>query len=314
MGDLKVTAGLPYRVVLLDTNGQFMDFAHPLKTSGVYNPLASIYHRTITGLDGKYPPLSWDPLFAVNPEGNSKARFTTNITVRGCTALTDEPVIVFRPYVIASKLARAVGAGESVAYTRPRLKDLASIKFQKTINIGAAYTDYSANVIDNNVATYADLDALDTVANGDWVVIGGPVPFIGAALDLTANVNTNNSVMTVQYWNGAAWVAVANLTDGTILVVGKTLSGDGQISWDNPALGLWVPSALGGITAYWVRVSVSAALSATVEVAECDLLMPIKAAIDVQVDGDDALLFLEEQSAAVTGTVAYSGTVYLSWR
>ncbi len=92
----------------------------------------------------------------------------------------------------------------------------------------------------------------------------------------------------------------------------KTFSGDGQITWSMPID--WIPSALGGITAYWARFTVSTTLSATVEIAEIDLVMPMKCAIDVQADGDDVLLVLESQDATLTGTLAYEGSIYLSWR
>jgi hypothetical protein len=230
---------------------------------GATVPGATIAHRTITSLDGKYLPLVTDAQWMVNPGNKQKARFYCDIGIRGTTGLADDPQLTLRPYVRNGGATGYVAAGESVSYVRPRLYDLSSIKCQKTVNIGVAYTDYSANVIDNNVATYADLDALDTFANGDWVVIGGPVPFIGAALDMTANVNTNASVMSVEYWNGAAWVALTNLVDGTIIAAGKTLSGDGQITWTLPAD--WAASTINGITAYYMRILVSAALSATVE-------------------------------------------------
>ena len=282
-------------------------------------PVPSVAHRTVTALWGKYPPLAslaagvngW----AANPSNiYGKARFMTDLVVRGCTALGDAPSLTFRPYVRHGGSSGYVGVAESITFSRPRLIDLTSIKCQKTVNNGAAYTDYSAAVVDNNAATQADLDALDTVANGDWAVFGGPVPFCGVALDLDAGaVNGNAVIATWEYWNGAAWAALTNVTDGTIAVGGRTLSGDGQVSWDMPAD--WAASAINGIPAYWARLSVNAALSAAVDVEEVDLLMPIKAAIDVVVDGDDAMLVLESQdTGGLTGTLAYSGSIRVSWR
>jgi hypothetical protein len=281
-----------------------------LRITDSREPGAVALHRTVTALWGQHPPLATDANWSANPGQRSRARFMTELVVRGCTALLDDPVVSFRPYI---RSGTAVGAAQTVSYTRSRLKDLNTIKFMHTHDDGANWTNDSAAVIDNNAGTQSDLDALDTLANLDYFVIGGPVPFIGAALDLdAANVNANASTLTVEYWNGSAWAAVANLTDGTVVVATKTLSGDGQISWDLPAT--WTPSTINGIAAYWVRCSVSAALSANVDVEECDLLMPIRAAIDVQADGDDVLLTLMSQDVAVTGTLAYSGTINLSWR
>jgi hypothetical protein len=276
-------------------------------------------HRTITALDGEIPPLPAHADFEASPvlfgdvEEDHIVRFYVDLVVRGTTGLANDPEIVFRPYVRNGGASGVVAACQSVSFIRPRLQDLSTIKFQKTVNNGVAYTDYSANVIDNNPATQADLDALDTVANGDWFVIGGPVPFIGAALDMdAANVNANNAVLTVEYWTGAAWAAMAAMTDGTIVAAGKTLSGDGQVTWRLPTD--WASSTINAITAYWVRCSVNAALSAAVDVEECDLLLPMKPGIDVQVDQDDTLLFLESQEAIVTGTLVYEGSIRTSWR
>ncbi len=271
-------------------------------------PTAATLHRTITGLWGKFPPLYTDAGWSGNPGQYTKARFYTDLAIRGMTALTDAPIITFRPYV---RRGAYVGACQSISFTRPRLLDLATIKCQKTVNNGANYTDYSAAVVDNAVGTYADIDALDTLVQQDWLVVGGPVPFQGVAADMTANVNTNASTLTAEYWNGA-WTALTNVTDGTVVVATKTFSGDGQITWSMPTD--WIISTLGGIAAYWVRFTVSATLSATVEIAEIDLVMPMKCAIDVQADGDDVLLVLESQDATLIGTLAYEGSIYLSWR
>lgn len=299
-----------------------MVFSTPPTSLNVEPTTPTVLHRTITALDGAFAPLATDADFDENPvmfvgDEDQKARFYVDLCIRGTTGLLDDPVITFRPYARnggnPTPALGVVAACDSVQFTRPRLKDLTSIKFQKTVNAGVAYTDYSAAVIDNNVATFAVLSALDTFIQGDWYVIGGPVPFCGVALDMTANVNVNAATCIVEYFQDPAWAAVANMVDGTLVVAGKTLSGDGQITWNCPAAGLWVPSTLGGITAYWVRIYVSATLSAAVEVCECDLLMPMKVGIDVMSDGDAMVLRLGSQDAAVSGTVAIAGTIRIAW-
>jgi hypothetical protein len=47
-----------------------------------------------------------------------------------------------------------------------------------------------------------------------------------------SSANTTDGTMTVQYWNGAAWAAVANGSDGT-LVTGKTLAQTGNYTFDH---------------------------------------------------------------------------------
>lgn len=293
-----------------DVGGLRMTLARLLRVTDSREAGATAAHRTITALDGKYPPLNSDAAWAANPGNRSKARFYCNLRVRGTTALLDDPILTMRPYVRNGGASGYVAAGETVSYTRPRLQDLSTIKLQKTTDDGANYTDYSANVIDNG-AGVATLSSLDTVANGDWIVVGGPVPFMGAAMDMSTNVNANAATLTAEYWNGSAWTALTNVTDGTASG-GATFGADGQITWTMPAD--WASSTINAIAAYWVRLSVSAALDASTEITECDLLMPLCCGIDVQADGDDVFLMLQTQDAAVTGTVAYSGTIRVSWR
>ncbi len=64
---------------------------------------------------------------------------------------------------------------------------------------------------------------------------------------------------------------------------------------------------------YWVRCGVSAALSATVEITELDIIQPIRSQVDLTVDGDDAGLLVESVSGG-TGTLAYDGTIYVIWK
>lgn len=270
-------------------------------------------HRTfsVASVDGRYPPLSSDANWLANTEQRPLARVFLDLVVRGTTALTDAPTLELVPYLrqMDEDGTRQVCGGDSVYALRKTLADNTAIKFQKTTDNGASYTDYSANVIDNSAATQADLDALDTSANGDWFVAGGPVPFTGMAFDMdAANVNANASVLTMEYWNGA-WTALSNMTDGTVSA-GKTLAQDGQITWSLPTD--WVASTINAISAYWVRGRVSAALSANVDVEECDLLEVLKTGFDVGVQGHDLLVTIAA-ATGYSGTLAISGAIRVAW-
>lgn len=288
----------------------FNPFANP--TQQLRQPSDSVAHRTLSGLDGAYNPLPTvaDPFWAANPGGKQTARFFLDLVIRATTGLNDDPVITVRPFVRHGGSSGYVGAGESVSFARPRLKDLSSIKAQFTTDGGSTYTDNSANVIDNTTGVMT-LNSLDTVANGDWIVLGGPTPFMGVALDYT-NLNSNDATLSVEYWNGSAWVAVSNLLDGTIASSTKTAGADGQVTWSMPTD--WAASTINGIAAYYVRLGVSAAIDSSVTLTEVDLLLPVKAVIDVQADGDDATVMLEALSGAISSTPAYSGTTRVSWR
>ena len=159
--------------------------------------------------------------------------------------------------------------------TRPSLLPRAEpTGFQKTLNSGVAYTDYTTQVTDNDLSTVAILDALDTVANGDWVVIGYSATFYGIVLDLY-QLNNGVATATLEYWSGAAWSAFAAnnpAVDRTANVGPRTLGRSSEgIMWRTPPAD-WASSTINGINAFWVRYSVSAALGADVRVSEARIL------------------------------------------
>lgn len=188
------------------------------------------------------------------------------------TALPESPSSKILAMAAQGQYLWAVTAPSTYPHSDP-------LGFMKTVNSGTSYTDYTA-VVGNNLDTSAALGALDTLANGDWVVVGFATnDALGLDLELSA-VNSNASVLTVEYWNGA-WVAAPMATDLTVAPAlnspstrgTATLSRSSQIYWDRATMSAdWASSTLSGITAYWVRLSVSAALSAPVHVLECRIL------------------------------------------
>lgn len=160
-----------------------------------------------------------------------------------------------------------------------RIKPGGNIKgfgFYKTLDGGATYPyHYNWFVRDGNPATYANLNALNTVAAGEWCLISSQRTFAGLVIDMSipASVNTNASVLSVEYWDGAAWQAVAGLVDGTS-VAGKTLAKSGDITWTDPGAPPWELLDIGEPkphpkASYFIRFSVSAQLSASVSVTGC---------------------------------------------
>ncbi len=303
------TVALAVAVSLLGITGTFAQIQIAPRKPDVYEPTTAVSHRTITALDGQIQPLASDASWDANIDRAKTARFFTDIVVRGTTALADDPVLTFRPYTRNGGSSGSVGGASTVTYTRPRLENLSSVKVQKTTDIGSSYTDYSSEATDDSAGTVVDLSSLDTIANGDWVVVGTSVPCMGVAWDSTT-VNGNAATFAMTYWDGDSWESLSNGTDGTASG-GATFAVDGQMTWDLPTD--WATSELNSITAYWARIGVSAAMDADTTLAEMDVLLPIQASIDLEVLGDDALLRLESLSS-VTGTIAYSGTVSLSWR
>ena len=130
-------------------------------------------------------------------------------------------------------------------------------------------TDYSVYGQDGNAATDIDLDSFDTLANGDFLLVGSHMPFRGAFVDVDgSHPNANASILTVSYWGGS-WIS-ASATDGTASG-GATMAQDGLVYWTLPST--WRTVKLVDIypeldsslyyakePLYWTRWEVSAAL------------------------------------------------------
>ena len=144
----------------------------------------------------------------------------------------------------------------------------------KTTDNLATITDYSRAAQDGAAGTVVMLSSLDTLANGDFLLVGSHLPFRGADVDMTANVNANASVLTVKYRKtDDTWTDIT-ATDGTA-DTGKTFGQDGQVTWTVPTD--WAKKTLREINSpspalqlpyideplYWTRWEVSAALDAS---------------------------------------------------
>ena len=118
---------------------------------------------------------------------------------------------------------------------------------------------------------------LDSMQTGDKIYIGTQRPHGGFSVDMDASaVNGNASTLTLKYSKSDNTFASQAITDGTITVATKTLSGDGNITLDAIPTD-WVEDDLKVLTGltqmdlpnrrlYWVELSISAALSADVEI------------------------------------------------
>ena len=159
-------------------------------------------------------------------------------------------------------------------------------KFMKTVDSGGNYTDYTTNVTDGDYTTGAALGSLDTLANGDWFVVGYSTPFYGVVLDISNPNATGSPTLLAQYWNGAAWTTLDNaaaMSDYTTLpdlsgekgTYGGTLRRSGVIVWRSYAIWGWIASNLNGTVAYYMRFSVSSALDSTVTVAACTVMTAV---------------------------------------
>jgi len=128
-------------------------------------------------------------------------------------------------------------------------------------NGASSYTDVTDTLKSKAVADTTDLSAF---AADDFIYIGADLPFRALAVNLAAAVNGTTSVITVELSDGDGTWTDSSDTDGTISS-GKTLGQDGIISWTVPST--WLTDTVNGLSnLYWIRVSVSVVLDASVTV------------------------------------------------
>ena len=130
--------------------------------------------------------------------------------------------------------------------------------------IPIAGIDYSFNVTDQYGSTVAVLDALGTLAQYDAVFIRTAVPAKAFTFTMSgAQVNANASTAVIHYWSGAWTEASTGWDDGTA-IEGATLAKTGTMSFTMTTTHR--PHFMFGESGYWYRLTVSAALSASIDV------------------------------------------------
>ena len=100
----------------------------------------------------------------------------------------------------------------------------------------------------------------DNAQVGDFVFIAMSAPFSGwEAVNLSTPISADSYTLDYKYWNGADWVALSGLTDGT-----NQFSQNGQITWTQPTnWETWdyasnTESKSGGNALYLVKVEITA--------------------------------------------------------
>jgi len=132
--------------------------------------------------------------------------------------------------------------------------------------------DYTNEVTDGSTSTHAPLDALEDLANDfECVFIMTPIPIESLYVTMGSNVNAvvdADDDLEVHYWDGTAWAAVSNLSDGTE-TGDKKFAQSGEISWDTPSDEY--ERFLYGQNGFWYRLSLSDGsdnLSASVDITK----------------------------------------------
>ncbi len=119
---------------------------------------------------------------------------------------------------------------------------------------GGGYTDLTGaakSPIDDDIA----LATVFVTPANDALYVGSVTPFRGIFWRLLDTISAVTGGMSVRYWNGS-WCALT-LSDGTVHVAGKTLSGGGSVTWSLPSD--WVPRLVNGVGPYyWAKTTVTA--------------------------------------------------------
>ncbi len=134
-----------------------------------------------------------------------------------------------------------------------------------TADGGLTYTDQTAS---------AEVRLSGTADSGAWLLVGADTPFVGLWLDPRHNINRRAAALTAEFWTGTAWGSVSDLFDSTS-VDSATLARAGEAVFADPSS--WRPSRAAGIQAFWLRVSVTAALDSGARLHTIDVRQPRKA-------------------------------------
>jgi len=117
---------------------------------------------------------------------------------------------------------------------------------------GGGFTDNSTEARLSGGTQFKAFGA--SMAIGDLMYVGGQQKF--AFLDLLFGTVGVTGTYVVEYYNGSAWTAIVSLSDGT-----SGLTAAGTLSWAIASQTGWATVAINSITAFWVRIRVTATAS-----------------------------------------------------
>lgn len=107
-----------------------------------------------------------------------------------------------------------------------------------------------------------------TVRGGDLIYFGIDIslsnsgPFSSIVFNLDSRFSASSYTATWQYWDGSSWRNLDNVYDNTDGGSGPlSESGVNGVHWQVPSN--WATTSKNGVTAYWVRLNISAASSVT---------------------------------------------------
>lgn len=122
----------------------------------------------------------------------------------------------------------------------------------------STWTDYTTAAKDDNEEDIT-LSSVFATFGTDALYVGAGYEFEGVFFQMLDSLNAASATMTVAYWSPTGWASLTTL-DGTA-VSGKTLAQSGRVTWVVPST--WERRRLNGTgdEYYWIKVTVSAALT-----------------------------------------------------
>lgn len=151
-----------------------------------------------------------------------------------------------------------------------RMAQPSGMKVLKTTDNFGTFTDYTANLTDRARNTLMDLSSLDTLANGDAVLVGFDDQFLAVQFVLGSGGTVNGTAGTLAgavSTGASSWATVA-LKDGTASLPSAsttTMTQGGVVAIDVAAdISGWAKATYNAFSKYWLRLTVSVALDATV--------------------------------------------------
>ena len=135
----------------------------------------------------------------------------------------------------------------------------------------AAAFDDMTNAFDDSTST--DHTLVGFVAAEDYLYIRSATKFRAVKVNMGATVNAVAATLTITCSDGASgWLACTLVKDGTLDAAGstKTLAKDGTIEFTPHAS--WATDNLDSDNGYWIRIAISANLTANVLITEIDVV------------------------------------------
>jgi hypothetical protein len=126
-------------------------------------------------------------------------------------------------------------------------------------------------------------------ASTDALYVGLTMPFKGLLASLEDSVNGAAASCSITYWNGT-WSAPASISNQT-LASGVPFARAGRITWPEPSD--WLVREIEDVSAYWVRVQLSAApnsgtLNQLLPIARSRLTYPVALRVCAQLYAEGA--------------------------